>query len=98
MRGLTHVPLRRDAFRRELAQIVLWYNEHRPHSGLGGRTPEEVYFRRFPASRRPRYEPRERWPRGSPCAGPWALVRGKPAALSHSASVTSSWGGGKSGM
>ena len=34
----------------------------------------------FPANRKPRLEPRERWLRGSPCARPWALVRGSPGA------------------
>jgi hypothetical protein len=45
---------------------------------LGGKTPDEVYFRRFPANRRPRIEPRLRWPRCSRCARPQALVAGKP--------------------
>jgi hypothetical protein len=72
--------LRREAFRREVAPATDWYNEHRPHTALGGRTPNEVYFGRYPANRRPRFEPRERWPRGSPCARPWALVRGSPGA------------------
>jgi len=31
-----------------------------------------------PTNRSPRYEPRDRWPRGSPCAKPWALIKGKP--------------------
>jgi len=74
------VPYRREAFQRELADIADWYNEHRPHTWLGGRTPDEVYAGRFPANRRPRFEPRSRWPRGSPCAKPWALVRGSPGA------------------
>jgi hypothetical protein len=74
------IPLRREDFRRELQYILEWYNEHRPHTALGGRTPNEVYFHRFPAHRRPRFEPRPRWPRGSPCARPWALVKGKPGA------------------
>jgi hypothetical protein len=47
---------------------------------LDGRTPDEIYYRRFPANRRPRYEPRSRWPRGAPCARPWALTRGRPGA------------------
>lgn len=72
------VPMNRHAFRRELALFVGWYNESRPHSTLAGRTPNEVYHRRHPANRKPRYEPRASWPRGSPCAGEWALVRGKP--------------------
>ena len=52
------VPYRRERFRRELAAIVEWYNEYRPHSWLGGRTPNEVYHGRYPANRRPRFEPR----------------------------------------
>ena len=74
------VPYRREAFRRELNEIVHWYNEHRPHTWLGGKTPNEVYYGHFPANRRPRFEPRSRWPRSSPCAKPWALVRGSPGA------------------
>ena len=72
------VPYRRDAFLRELDLLVDWYNEHRPHSWLGGRTPNEAYYGLFPANRKPRFETRSRWPRGSPCAQPWALVRGSP--------------------
>jgi hypothetical protein len=51
-----------------------------PGGALGGKTPEEVYFGQFPACRRSHYEPRARWPRGSPCAGPWALNHGRPGA------------------
>ena len=65
-------------FRHELDLLVEWYNEHRPHTTLRGQTPNDRYFHRFPANRRPRWEPRERWPRGSPCALPWAIVKGKP--------------------
>ncbi len=74
------VPYRRDKFREELLAAVEWYNKFRAHSWLGGRTPDEVYYRKFPANRKPRHEPRAAWPRGSPCARPWALVRGKPGA------------------
>ena len=74
---LIFVPYRRDAFQRELDATVTWYNGHRPHTWLGGKTPDEVYHGRFPANRQPRCEPRSRWPRGSPCARPWALVRGQ---------------------
>ena len=74
---LALVPLRRQAFRRELSSFFSWYNEYRPHTTLGGRTPDEVYHARFPAQRKPRFEPRASWPRGSPCANPWALVKGK---------------------
>ena len=79
-RLLTLVPLRHQNFRRELSLFCGWYNEARPHTTLGCRTPDEVYERRFPAVRKPRYEPRASWPRGSPAAKPWALVRGKPGA------------------
>jgi transposase InsO family protein len=74
------VPYRREAFLKELTATVEWYNQARPHTWLGGRTPNEVYFGAFPANRRPRFESRSRWPRGSPCAKPWALVRGSPGA------------------
>ena len=74
------VSYRRDAFRQELDAIAAWYNQHRPHEWLGGRTPDEVYNGRFPANRRPRFEPRSHWLRSSPCARPWALVRGSPGA------------------
>jgi len=74
----TLIPTRREAFRRELISFVDWYNEHRPHTTLEGRTPNEVYFGRQPASRKPRVEPRARWPRPSPCARPQTLVGGQP--------------------
>ena len=78
LRLLPLFPLRREAFRREVACVAEWYNGFRPHSALCGRTPDEVYFARFPANRRARFEPRPRWARRSPCARPWALVRGSP--------------------
>ncbi len=37
------VPLRREAMRREIATYLPWYEEYRPHQGLDGRTPREVY-------------------------------------------------------
>jgi len=61
--------------RGEIASFLDWHNEHRPHTFLAGRTPNEVYHQRFPAHRRPRFEPRC-WP----SANRWALTRGKPAA------------------
>jgi putative transposase len=66
--------------REELEALMGWFNEHRPHSGIGGRTPNEMYYGRRPANRQPRFEPRPVWPRGSPCARPWALIRGKSGA------------------
>jgi hypothetical protein len=75
------VPFSTAAFEREIAFYVAWFNENRPHGWLGGRTPDEVYFGTMPACRKPRFEPRTRWPRRSPCAQPQALVRGRPGAV-----------------
>jgi putative transposase len=80
LRFLPLVPLRPEAFRRDVRVALDWYNEFRPHTTLRGRTPNEVYDGEFPANRRPRFEVRNRWPRGAPCAKPWALVRGSPGA------------------
>jgi len=78
LRELPLVPLRRQSLRRELAAIFTWYNQHRPHTSLEGNTPDEVYHLQRPANRRPRLEPRGRWPRTSPCAQPRTLVAGHP--------------------
>jgi transposase InsO family protein len=72
------VPYRRDHFLRELVYHAHWYNRFRPHTTLGGRTPHEVYEGLGPANRAPRFEPRARWPRGSPCAAPQTLIKGRP--------------------
>jgi len=72
------VPLRRERFGLELDRLATWYNEHRPHMSLGGRTPDEVYHRQRPANCLPRFEPRPGWPRRSACAKPVTLVKGKP--------------------
>jgi putative transposase len=77
---LTLVPISQTKFRNEIRAVVGWYNEYRPNTSLRGQTPNEIYFRRFPANRKPRYEPRDKWPRGSPCAKPWSLARPKPGA------------------
>ncbi len=72
------IPLSRASIAREVRSFYTWYNEHRPHVTLDGKTPNKVYFRLRPASRRPRIEPRKRWPRRAPCARPRTLVAGKP--------------------
>ncbi len=77
MRRLILVPFARSELRRELSLYIDWYNRHRPHDSLGGRTPDEVCKDLQPAVSAPRYEPRRRWPRGSPCAAPQAKVRGR---------------------
>ena len=68
----------RETFRRELSLFRDWYNKHRPHMTLVGKTPNEVYFNRCAENGRPRIEPREHWPRGSPCAKPQTLIAGQP--------------------
>jgi len=70
------VPLRLDAMRRELTFYVHWYNQLRPSMALGGRTPREVYDALRPANVKPRFEPRPRWPKRSPCASPHTAVKG----------------------
>ena len=72
------VPLTLGKMRAEADAIIAWYNTCRPHTTLGGRTPDERYRRVASACRRPRYEPRPRWPIESRCASPQAKVRGKP--------------------
>jgi transposase InsO family protein len=66
------------AMEQELTVYFSWYNDHRPHARLGAATPDEVYHHRRTAGRAPRFEPRLRWPRRSPCASPHALIRGQP--------------------
>ena len=43
------VPFRLDQMRDEVACYATWYNQHRPHTALGGRTPLEVYGSSSPA-------------------------------------------------
>jgi putative transposase len=75
IRGII-VPLSAAAMRKAVSSYLFWYNHHRPHTALAGRTPEERYRRISSACRRPRYEPRPLWPRDSLCASPAAKVRG----------------------
>jgi len=77
--GLAHefVPLRQTAFCASLARFEDWYNEVRPHSSIGGATPDDVFHRRRPANRRRRFEPRARYPAKGACAAPWAPARAK---------------------
>jgi transposase InsO family protein len=71
------LPIRRNVFQRQLESFAVWFNGYRPHLGLGGQTPKEVYHGRRAANRKPRLEPRASWPRGSPGAMPHANIRGK---------------------
>ena len=56
------VPYAIAAMRAEVRRFIDWYAEFRPHQGLGGCTPLEVYENRIPACRGPRFEPRARYP------------------------------------
>jgi putative transposase len=50
------VPLRRDRIQNELLSYFRWFETSRPHQGLGGRTPHEVYetsHRHLPIAKRP---------------------------------------------
>ncbi len=75
------VPLHAQAILRELALFADWYNEHRPHTGLAGRTPAEVYCGVEPASQLARFEPRAKWPRDAPCAAPQVPVAGNSGVI-----------------
>jgi len=68
---------RKDGFRRELRLFACWYNEHRPHTALVGKTPHEVYYRLLGANKILRFEPRPHWPIRAACAAPQAAIGGK---------------------
>jgi hypothetical protein len=54
------VPFSLTAMRRELRLYTGWFNEHRPHAALDGRTPRKVHQVRKRSA--PSIEPRPRWP------------------------------------
>ncbi len=72
---LITIPFRLTRMREETRLIVEHYNRFRPHQGLTGRTPDEIYFNREPAIEKPRWEPRAKWPRTSGCAAPYVPVK-----------------------
>jgi putative transposase len=73
------VPRRRDSMRRHVTSYLTWYSEFRPHQGLGGQTPDEVFEGRRPANTKARWEPRPKWPTDSPGALPAARPRKRQA-------------------
>lgn len=67
-----------NSMREEVRVFCLWYNGLRPHSSLGGATPDEVHSGVRPARDGPRFEPRKRFPLGSkPSTNAPRAVRGK---------------------
>lgn len=62
LRSLIAIPLCTVAMAEDLAIFVEWYDEHRPHRGLGGATPNEIYFGRPRARDAPRFEVWGRYP------------------------------------
>lgn len=62
------IPFRRDDVREQVTTYLAWYHAHRPHQGLGGRTPNEVFHAQHPKNAAPRFEPRPGWNGG--CARP----------------------------
>ena len=72
------IPLRLEDFRTEVRWIVEYYNGHRPHAFLNGRTPNEACFPSIPANITPRFEPRKRWPVESKCTAPQASLKDEP--------------------
>ena len=69
------VPLGLARMRSELASFFNWYNVERPHEFLDGATPVEILLRRRPANKRPRLEPRPRYPADARCAAPSVKAR-----------------------
>ena len=65
------VTLVEASFQRDLDDFRTWYNRFRPHSYLGGATPDEKYSGQTPANTLPRFEPRA-------LAKPRVELRGKP--------------------
>ncbi len=52
------VPINREALRRELSCYLWWFEHSRPHQGLDGQTPREVYDG-LPVVEKARPEPKE---------------------------------------
>jgi hypothetical protein len=66
------VPYRLEAMISELELYVGWFNEHRPHQGLGGKTPSEPFEGKGAARDGPRWETGVR--------GPCSCSRSRPSA------------------
>ena len=65
-------PLTKNTLERRLLPALVYYAYVRPHQGLGGATPAEVYFQCEPAHRLALPPPRAR-PREGPTELPFAI-------------------------
>jgi putative transposase len=78
------VPMTIEGMRRELRWYSNWFNAHRPHTTLDGRTPNDIINGR--TRRRRRIETRSRWPhrpRGRSSGGKLALDLSYVAGKKH---------------
>ncbi|MDR1479463.1 MAG: integrase core domain-containing protein [Planctomycetaceae bacterium] len=71
------LPISKNEMIRETKLFFDWYNEHRPHMTLNGRTPNEVYYHRHAANAKPRIETRQKTKHSTPCAKPRMCIAGK---------------------
>ncbi|MDR3109111.1 MAG: integrase core domain-containing protein [Planctomycetaceae bacterium] len=71
------VPLSKNEMQDETELFFEWYNEHRPHMTLSGKTPNEVYFHHHPANAKPRIETRPLAKHKTPCAKPRMCIAGR---------------------
>ena len=74
------VPISRNGMVRETQLFFEWYNSHRPHMSLNGKTPNEVYFNRRTANAKPRIETRPLAKHSIPCAKPRMCIAGRAGA------------------
>ena len=74
------VPISRSEMIRETQLFFEWYNEHRPHMSLNGKTPNEVYFHRHAANAKPRTETRPLAKHSITCAKPRMCIAGRSGA------------------
>jgi putative transposase len=74
------VPISKNEMIFETRLFFDWYNGHRPHMSLGGKTPDETYFCRHAANAKPRIETRPRAKHSTPCAAPRMCIAGRAGA------------------
>ncbi len=74
------VPISHKDMIAETELFFEWYNEHRPHMSLGGKTPNETYFGLRAANAKPRIETRPLAKHSTPCAKPRMCFSGKVGA------------------